>query len=114
MPKISSIQKASLAVRVAGQQFSLALGKNRWWNGTVAGTKSLMGSFGHIGHILFLEVTGLFFVVMAFLLGRFILIENAKRAAGHGDPLRFWLAVGMVVVFVWFAITSFWKARRKR
>ena len=43
--------------------------------------------------MLFLEVTGLFFVFLAMIFARFLFSENAKRVAGHGDPVRFWLAI---------------------
>lgn len=91
-----------------------SLNKNPWWRGAVAGTKSFAGTLGRIFHMLFLEVTGLFFVFLAMIFARFLFSEYAKRAAGHGDPVRFWLAVGMSALFVWYAATSFIKARKKR
>lgn len=90
------------------------LNRNPWWRGAVAGTKSFAGTLGRIFHSLFLEVTGLMFVFLALIFGRFLMNEWNKRAAGHGDPTRFWIAVGMSILFVWYAGTSFWKARRRK
>ncbi len=91
-----------------------SLNRNPWWRGAIAGGKSFAGTLGRIFHMLFLEVTGLFFVLLAFIFGHYVMSEYAKRVAGHGDPVRFWLAVGMSALFVWYAATSFMKARRKR
>ena len=114
MPTITKAQKAGIAARVASRMAGDKLNRNPWWRGAVAGGKTMFATLGRIFHMLFLEVTGLFFVILAFMFGRFLMNENAKRLAGHGDPLRFWLAVGLSVLFVWFAVTSFRRARKKR
>ena len=65
-------------------------------------------------HQLWLEVTGLFFLVMALSLGSASVKEYGKYHAGQIGPGRVALAVTFSLAFVWFGLSSFWRVRRKK
>jgi hypothetical protein len=64
-------------------------------------------------HILWLEVTGLFFLVFAAVCGGAGWREYQKHLAGNAEMSRVYLAGGLALLFVWFGLTSFWRARRR-
>jgi hypothetical protein len=63
-------------------------------------------------HLLWLEVTGLFFVVFALVGAAATWREYQAYAAGKIGPGRALAAALFCLVFVYFGVTSFWKARR--
>ena len=78
-----------------------------------AGTSTLR-SFGRVLHTLFLEVTGLLFT---FLMLGFISVtvrEYHKYKAGAAPAYKAALAGFFGLMFLWFGITSFWRARRRK
>ena len=64
-------------------------------------------------HILWLEVTGFFFLVFATVCGGAAWREYQQVLAGKTQMNRVYLAGALAVVFVWFGVSSFWRARRK-
>ncbi len=64
-------------------------------------------------HILWLEVTGFFFLVFATVCGGAGWREYQLHLAGKADINRVYIAGALALLFVWFGVTSFWRARRK-
>jgi hypothetical protein len=81
-----------------------------------AGFGALRTTFAHsakVLHLLFLQVTGVFFV--AFAAGGAIAAwrEYQKWHAGQIGPEKMYLAVAFSALFAWFAVSSFWRAGKK-
>jgi len=70
-------------------------------------------SFGNALHQLWLEVTGLLFLVMALGLGGSAFKEYAKYHAGRTGSGRLAVVVFFTVIFAWFGLSSFWRVWRK-
>jgi hypothetical protein len=64
-------------------------------------------------HVLWLEVTGLLFLVLAVVGGGAAVRGYHRYSAGAGGLAKPALAAGFAIVFVYFGVTSFWRSRRK-
>ncbi len=62
---------------------------------------------------MWLEVTGLVFLVMAASGGIFLAHEYAKFHATGGGLGRVAVAICFTVTFAWFGVSSFWRVRKK-
>ncbi|HKO14024.1 MAG TPA: hypothetical protein VJV22_18795 [Acidobacteriaceae bacterium] len=72
---------------------------------------ALMKPFAHAGGILALEIFGVFFAVFAFSFLAHAW-QAAKATGWHERHAEAYLGVGLV--FLWFAVSSFWRAKRKQ
>ena len=107
--KVSSLRKLGVVARVAGQQ----AGRNRTFSAVMGAVRTTARSFGRALHQLWLEVTGLFFLIMALSFAGATVKEYGKyHAAGTGLG-RLAIAISFTLAFAWFGLSSFWKARRK-
>jgi hypothetical protein len=92
-------QTAGQTATQAGRAFSQGLG-------------GFLRPFRRVGGILWLEVTGVFF-----LLPVVVFIPTLWRAsvayAHTSDHRTFWATVVIVPVFLYLGISSFWRARRR-
>jgi type VI protein secretion system component VasK len=76
------------------------------------GVGGFLRPFGRVGRIVLLEVTGVFFLlpVVAFT-------PNLWRMRGdwaHGPEHKmFLITAGVVLLFLYLGVSSFWRARRK-
>lgn len=77
------------------------------------GASVTLQSTTRILHILWLEVTGLFFVALAFVGAAAALREHHRHLAGSGSVAKMLLASCFAVLFTYFGITSFWRSRRR-
>lgn len=80
--------------------------------GVVRGIGGLLRPFGRVGGIIWLEVTGVFFflpvVVFAPTLWR------VRASWFHGtDHGLFLVTAGIMAVFFYLSVSSFWRARRR-
>ncbi|HUY81778.1 MAG TPA: hypothetical protein VMU92_08655 [Acidobacteriaceae bacterium] len=75
--------------------------------------ESFWGPFAHVGSVLWLEITGVFFAIF----GLFF-IQNAWRlhAAWQSGPQheRFLMYAAIAIVFLYFSISSFYRASKKQ
>ncbi len=93
---------AKTATRNAGERAS-TLGK--------AG-RTLWNPFAHAGSILWLEITGLFFLLFAVLFAEHMwMIHGAYRSGPEHQ--HFLMYAVCCVLFVWFSFTSFARAHRR-
>ena len=109
MTQVSTARKLSAAGRVALQQ----AGHSRLLRGVLAGGRAALGSFSRVLHLLFLEVTGFFFLVFAVIGSYAFMREYRAWAAGKIGPGKTVVALAFTVMFAWFGLSSFWRARKK-
>jgi hypothetical protein len=97
-PAIQSQAPAKAAGRIAAQA----------GRGVVQGAGGFLRPFRRVGGIVWLEVTGTFFLLFAFLFA-LRLWQTWRTAAGIGRDF----AVVAAVVFLYLGVSSFWRARRR-
>ena len=110
MTSLSTARKIGLAARVvAGQAGRSRLGGALW-----SGARATAASFGRIFHILWLEVTGFIFLSLGIVGALAGVREYHKFGTDQANPNKIWAAGIFAVLFVYFGITSFWRARKSR
>jgi hypothetical protein len=77
------------------------------------GAGAFFGAVGKVLHLLFLEVTGFVFLCFAVVGGFAVMREYPRMLAGQISLGKFGIIVAFTVMFAWFGVTSFWRARRK-
>lgn len=107
--KVSTWRKMGIVARVAGQQ----AGRSRTVNAVWSAVRTTARSFGHALHQLWLEVTGLIFLVMSLGFGGAAVKEYEKYHAGHIGPARAAIAACATLTFAWFGLSSFWRVRSR-
>ena len=71
-------------------------------------------SFLRVLHLLFLEVTGALFLWIG-AVGGFASWREYRAMQVHPEfRYKFVVAVCFTLMFLWFGLTSFWRARRKK
>jgi hypothetical protein len=73
-----------------------------------------VASVGKVLHVLWLEVTGFIFLCLGLMGAGAGVHEYRKYGLGSGDPNKIWAAGIFTLLFAYFGISSFWRARRKR
>lgn len=89
-------------------------GQSRTLGALGAGARGAFKSFRKAAHGLFLEITGVFFVVFVVVGVGATWREYQAWAAGKIGPGKMLLAVSFTVLFSYFAVTSFWRSRRRQ
>ena|ERR1700687_152524 len=110
MTNVSTGRKLGIAARVAGKQIK----GSRTYGAVLGGVRATVGHFAAVLRQLWHEITG--FVFLAFAgFGVVALVKEclAYHAGGIG-PNRVAVAAGFTLVFGWFGISSFWRARKPR
>jgi len=105
----SALRKLGVVARVAGQQ----AGRNRTVRAGMGAVRTMARSFGRALHQLWLELTGVVFLVMALSGGAALVREYTKYAAGHAGAGRVAVAAAFTLAFAWFGLSSFWRVRKK-
>lgn len=96
-------------LRVAGRKS----GENRWIRAFYRGSSVTLGSVGRVLHVLWLEVAGLFFLVLALVGGAAAVREYHRYAHGTTGVGKMLLAAAFALAFLYFGVSSFTKSRRK-
>ena len=96
-------------LRVAGTK----TGENRFVRAVYKAGSVTVQSVGRVLHVLWLEVTGLFFLGLAFVGGAAAVREHHRHLAGTGSTGKMLLASGFAVLFAYFGVSSFWRSRRR-
>lgn len=94
-------------MRVAGAR----TGKNRWVRACYHGAAATLRSVTRVLHVLWLEITGLMFLLFAFAGGAAAVREYRHHAAGSMEKAL--LAASISVLFTYFGLSSFWRSRRR-
>ncbi len=104
---------ATKYVRAVGRIAGRSAGRNRYARATWSGARTTLKAYGRIFHTLFLEVTGVFYLFFA-LVGTIAVVREYRAwHSGRFGPGRLVLAAGFALMFLWFAVTSFRRARKK-
>lgn len=72
-----------------------------------------MQSFSRVLHVLWLEVTGLFFLVLAFVGAAAATREYHRHTGGNGSVGKMLLAAMFALLFGYFGVNSFWRSRKR-
>jgi hypothetical protein len=97
---------AAVSAKQAGENVRRA-------GGSVArGVGGFLRPFGRVGGIVFLEVTGVFFLLFVLVFGQMAWRMRASYAAGP-DHAKFLASVVLMLVFLYLSASSFWRSRRR-
>ena len=107
--KVSALRKLGVVAQVAGRQ----AGRNRTLSAVMSGVRTTGRSVGRAAHQLWLEVTGFFFLIMTLGFATGAVKEYRKYTAGGAGSGRLAIAICFTLTFAWFALSSFWRARRR-
>jgi hypothetical protein len=84
--------------------------------GVAQGTRrfgeAFLGPLTHTGGVLWLEITGLFFALFAAFFAQNVYKFRHNYASGP-EHVHFLVYTALAIIFAWFTITSFYKARQK-
>ena len=109
MAQISTARKAGVVAGVAARQVR----RNRWFRGGVAAFQAISQSVARVAHLLWLEITGLFFLLFSLVGAVALTREYPKYEAGRITATKLVLTFIFTVVFGYFGASSFWRVRRK-
>jgi len=109
VPEVSTARKLGIAAKIAGDH----LGKNRFLAALRAGVGATAKSFARVFHVLWLEVSGFFFLILAVMLLLATWREYSKYHSGLVTINRVYLAAAFAAMFTYFGVSSFWRARKK-
>jgi hypothetical protein len=107
--KVSTARKLGIVARVASQQAK----RSRTLRAFTQAATTTGRAFGRVLHHLWLEVTGVIFLIMALSFGGATVKEFGKYHAGQIGLGRVAIAVCFTVAFAWFGVSSFWRVRKK-
>jgi hypothetical protein len=80
--------------------------------GVAQGVRGFLKPFRRVGGILWLEVTGVFFFLPVVVFSP--VLWRTRLSWAHGpDHRTFLVATGIVLLFLYLSVTSFWRARRR-
>ena len=92
------------------QQSGLSRTGNALWQ---AGRATAL-SVGRVLHLLWLQVTGFVFLAIALTAGLALRREYLQYQEGRIGPGKVYLAAGVTLMFLWFGLSSFWRAGKKK
>jgi hypothetical protein len=97
------------ALRVAGRK----TGENRWVRAFYSAGRVTAASVSRVMHVLWLEVTGFLFLVLAAIGGAAAVREYHRYLVGTTSRGRIAVAVAFALLFLYFGVHSFWLSRKK-
>ena len=97
------------ALRVAGRK----TGENRWVRAFYSAGRVTASSVSRVMHVLWLEVTGFLFLVLAVIGGGATVREYHRYLAGTTTRGRIAIAAVFTLLFLYFGVNSFWLSRKK-
>jgi hypothetical protein len=106
---LSTNRKLAIAGRVAGRAAANHPFFRAAWAGAQAAGRALVRAFRQ----LWLEISGVFFLLFAALGGVAAYREYPAVRAGEGSVPRMAVISLFTVTFLWFGLSSLWRARRK-
>jgi hypothetical protein len=105
----ASAAPASVAEAVAGAQTRVAEPAAR---NLARGVSGLLRPFRRVGGIVWLEVTGVFFLLFVPVFAQALWSTRNSCAHGPGHQ-KFLVSAAMTAVFLYLGLSSFWRARRR-
>jgi len=110
MTTVSTARKLSILGRIVMQQ----AGQSRTANALLQAGRTTALSVGKVLHLLWLQVTGFVFLVIALTAGVALRREYVQYHAGGVGSGRVYLAASVTLLFLWFGLSSFWQAGKKK
>ena len=95
---------------ILGRVVSRQAGENRVVRAGWGALRLTASRVGQVLHLLFLQVAGVFFLAFAAGGGLAAWRESQKWQAGQIGPGKMYLAAAFSALFLWFAVSSFWRA----
>jgi hypothetical protein len=105
-PQSQPIANTADRIKAAGQATAKSSG------GVARGLGGFFRPFRRVGGIIWLEVTGVFFLLPVIVFGPNLWRMRASWAQGP-DHRMFLITAGVVLLFLYLGVSSFWRARRK-
>jgi hypothetical protein len=102
-------RQSRAALRIAGRKS----GENRWVRALYRAGEAVAGSAGRVLHVLWLEVTGFLFLVLAVIGAGAAAREYHRYVAGSATMGRIAMAAAFALLFLYFGVNSFWRSSRK-
>lgn len=102
--------KGRAVLRVAGTK----TGENRLVRAAYRAGSVTLQNTTRVLHVLWLEMTGLFFLVLAFVGAAAAVREYHRYAAGSTSMGKVLLAAGFALLFSYFGVSSFWRSKRRK
>jgi hypothetical protein len=109
VPGISTARKLGLFGRVAARQ----AGQSRWLRAGYSAAQITLRHFGRVLHLLWLQIAGVFFLFFALAGGLACRREFLLWQAGKIGPGKMALAACFALVFLWFGVSSFYRAKKR-
>lgn len=112
--RLASPEAAPSGTRSNARRVPLINGQqaSRTAAGVARGVGGFMRPFGRIGGKILVEVTGVFFLLFVLIFGQMAWRVRASYAQGP-EHLKFLVALGLSLVFLYLSVSSFWRARRR-
>jgi len=96
-------------LRVAGRQTGKSRLARACYNAASVTTRSLK----RIVHVLWLEMTGLLFLLFALVGAGAAVREYHRHVAGTAGSGKMLLAAFFALLFTYFGVSSFWRSRKR-
>ena len=107
-PNLSTQGRALL--RVAGRK----TGESRWVRAFYKAGTVTIRNVSRVLHVLWLEVTGLFFLALGCVGAAAAVREYHRRSLGNGSTGKMLLAATFALLFAYFGVSSFWRSRKRQ
>ena len=105
-PAANKLDGAAAGMKADGRKAGRTAG------GVVRGVGGFLRPFQRVGGILWLEVTGVFFLLPVLVFAP--TLWRARASWLHGpDHGLFLVTAGIVTVFLYLSLSSFWRARKR-
>ncbi len=105
-PAANTLDGAGTGLKAEGHTAGRATGS------VVRGVGGFLRPFGRVGGILWLEVTGVFFLLPVVVFAP--TLWRVRASWEHGPDHRLFLVTaGVIAVFLYLSVSSFWRARRR-
>ena len=96
--------------RIAGEH----AGRSRTVNALWGAARTTARSFAQVLHQLWLEMTGVIFLIMSLSFAGATAKEYGKYHARQVGPASVGVLVCFTLAFAWFGLSSFWRAHKKK
>src|ERR1041384_5450431 len=110
MTTVSTVRKLSVLGRIVAQQ----AGRTRTVSALMQAVRTTALNVRRILHLLWLPVTGFVFLCIALIAGLALRREYLQYRAGIAGSGKVWLAAGVTFMFLWFGLSSFWRAGKRK
>jgi hypothetical protein len=87
-------------------------GQNRWVRAFYRAGDVTVRNTGRVARVLWLEVTGFFFLVLALIGGAAAFREYRHYQHGEAGFGKVAIAAVFTLIFLYFGVNSFWRSRK--